>query len=469
MNEHPLVSVIIPTFNRAHFLKQAIESALSQTYPSVEIIVVDDGSSDQTPQVVEPYLDRVQYIRQENSGIAAARNRGLQAAHGTYINFLDDDDLFRPEKLAHQVAVLENRPEVGLVHCRYEYIDQDGQLHSRVGPMPEGDARARLLRRQFVRASAALIRRSWLDKVGPFNEKLSLASEHEMLLRIALAGSPFACVQQHLCAYRVQRGQKLERLVQSESEFLQVIEWGFQQPGLPAELKMMRKECLAGWHFFFSLRYYAVERWEDAQRNLAQALADNPLLASAQDAFFSALIQQALDNRVQGAQRYLIGVFAHLPPAIASMVSYRDVLLAWTQVGLALRFLQSGKTDDAQTLFLSAITDYPDILIQTDTIAQMVATTAMSMAPEPDTFVELMFDQLPAHAMEWGMMRRRVRADVNIACAFDDYFIGHYRSVVQRVWKALMNRPAWLTNRGVLSILVKSSWAVMRSRRQPKK
>src|SRR5690606_40525091 len=115
----PKVSVIIPTFNRAGMVQQAIASVLAQTFASFECIVVDDGSSDDTRTVLQPLVDagRIRYVHQANAGLSAARNHGLRLARGAYISFLDDDDLYEPHKLARQVAYLDANPEAMLVHC----------------------------------------------------------------------------------------------------------------------------------------------------------------------------------------------------------------------------------------------------------------------------------------------------------------------------------------------------------------
>lgn len=105
MGSDPLVSVIIPTFNRAGWLSESIDSVLHQTHPSVELIVVDDGSTDHTPDVVQAFGDRLTYLQQPNRGVSAARNVGVAASRGTWVAFLDSDDLWQPSKVAAQVAV----------------------------------------------------------------------------------------------------------------------------------------------------------------------------------------------------------------------------------------------------------------------------------------------------------------------------------------------------------------------------
>ena len=111
------VSLVIATFNHARVLAEAIDSALSQTLDPVEVVVVDDGSTDDTPTVLARYAARIRVLRQPNRGLAAARNAGLAATRGSYVAFLDADDVLAPTKLAEQVAVLERAPTVGWTYC----------------------------------------------------------------------------------------------------------------------------------------------------------------------------------------------------------------------------------------------------------------------------------------------------------------------------------------------------------------
>src|SRR3954470_1810603 len=117
------VSVIIPTYNYARYLPQAIDSALGQTHAPLEVIVVDDGSTDDTPRVLEAYASRIRVIRQANQGAGAARNAGIAAARGEYVAFLDSDDLWRRDKLELQLARFREEPDLGLVHAGVETVD----------------------------------------------------------------------------------------------------------------------------------------------------------------------------------------------------------------------------------------------------------------------------------------------------------------------------------------------------------
>ena len=124
------VSVIIPAYNGDRYISAAIDSVLAQTYGKYEIIVVDDGSTDNTSEVIKQYGDRVNYLSQSNQGVAASRNLGLAAARGEYIAFLDQDDVFLPHKLSTQVALLDRDSALGIVNSGWQIVDERGETQS---------------------------------------------------------------------------------------------------------------------------------------------------------------------------------------------------------------------------------------------------------------------------------------------------------------------------------------------------
>src|SRR2546427_4231674 len=122
----PVVSVVIPVYNGERYLADAIQSVLDQTYQNLEVIVVDDGSTDGSAAVAKRFGDAIRYVRQANGGVCQARNTGISVARGTYLAFLDQDDLWLPDKLAVQVAYLESHPEVGAVYCQCQVLENGG-------------------------------------------------------------------------------------------------------------------------------------------------------------------------------------------------------------------------------------------------------------------------------------------------------------------------------------------------------
>jgi glycosyltransferase involved in cell wall biosynthesis len=185
----PLVSVIIPTYNRAQLVYRAVESVLAQTFKDYEIIVVDDGSTDTTEELLESaYKGKVLYIKKErNEGLAAARNTGIQVSRGACLAFLDDDDTWHPKKLELQIALLRHKPSLGLVYCGYFQVDGTGRVGGEVKPTKRGKIHDELLCRNYIvgSASAALMAKEVVSRIGYFDEMLPSCEDWDMWIRIA--------------------------------------------------------------------------------------------------------------------------------------------------------------------------------------------------------------------------------------------------------------------------------------------
>jgi len=187
------VSVIIPTYNRAAYIAEAIRSVQAQTYPALEIIVADDGSTDDTPAIVARFGDAITYVPLPHRGQpAATRNTGLREASGEFVAFLDSDDLFLPNKLELQLAALEAHPQAGLVYSNGHYFRDDPAQPTGYAldglPTPSGDVLAELLRGNVVASPAVvLIRRTCLDVVGMLDENPDFfgVEDYDLWLRIA--------------------------------------------------------------------------------------------------------------------------------------------------------------------------------------------------------------------------------------------------------------------------------------------
>ena len=182
----PLASIVIPCYNQAHFLPEAIESALSQTHRPIEVIVVDDGSPDNAAEVVARY-PHVRYVRQENRGLGGARNTGFRVSKGEYILFLDADDRFTPDAAAAHLSCFTKHPEAGFVVGDIDNIALDGSyLGSPRFPLLEGSVYEDVLKVNHVANSIAVMwRRSVFEQLGGFRPSCSPAEDIELLLRAA--------------------------------------------------------------------------------------------------------------------------------------------------------------------------------------------------------------------------------------------------------------------------------------------
>lgn len=186
-----LLSVIIPTHNRAGFVEEAVRSVLDQDFwredgPAWELLVVDDGSTDDTRGRLRPYEDRIVYIRRPHSGVSAARNLGIRLSRGEYVAFLDSDDLWKPDKISRQMRFLEEHPEAVVV-CTEEIWIREGV---RVNPRNKhrkysGWVFEKFLPLCLLSLSSALFRRRLFDEIGPFDEDLPACEDYDLGIRMA--------------------------------------------------------------------------------------------------------------------------------------------------------------------------------------------------------------------------------------------------------------------------------------------
>lgn len=206
MGHTPLVSVIIPTFNRESYLPETLDSLQAQTLQDFEIIVVDDGSTDRTAEMLGRRSQPVRYFYQENAGPAAARNRGLTEARGQFVSFLDSDDLWRPRFLEANSQRLLNDPTVDIAFCKFETMDDNKRILPGHGKRPhEGDITAPLFASTFITTPSVMIRREVITEIGGFNSTLPTNEDYDLWLRLSLRHR-FGHVDESLCLRRSHPG-----------------------------------------------------------------------------------------------------------------------------------------------------------------------------------------------------------------------------------------------------------------------
>jgi len=204
----PIVSVVTATYNYGHFLGDAVDSVRAQTLGDFELIVVDDGSTDNTPDVIKPYLtdSRIEYHRVGHVGVTKAKNFGIRRARGRFVAFLDSDDAWLPGKLERQVEVLDSAPGVGAVYTRRFYFDCKGNsLGIDDRPFYRGNIVEQLFLDNFICYSTVMVRRAVLDEVGIMDEAIFHPSDYDLWLRIALRYR-FEYIDEPLVRYRSHPG-----------------------------------------------------------------------------------------------------------------------------------------------------------------------------------------------------------------------------------------------------------------------
>jgi glycosyltransferase involved in cell wall biosynthesis len=207
MSNSPAVSVIIPAYNVAPFIAEALESLFAQTRRDFEAIVVNDGSTDETEERLAPYRDRIVYLRQENMGVMAARNAGIKASRGRFIALLDGDDLWEAEFLETLTRMLESAPDLSVAYPNAVFFGSPnfaGRLHQEVFPVAEPITFDRVLRRECYIFGSLVFRRAVLDDVGLFDEALAGqgAEDFELWLRMLQRGHRFKFTTEALARYR---------------------------------------------------------------------------------------------------------------------------------------------------------------------------------------------------------------------------------------------------------------------------
>ncbi len=271
------ISVVIPTFNYARFLREAIDSALAQTFSPLEIIVIDDGSTDNTAEVMTAYASdsRVRYLRQENRGLSAARNAGVRAARGEFIALLDADDRWKPEKLSRQMAAFTGE-QVGLVYCGREVFDEQGVQDRNPADESKCDSALEWLTiANLFCPSSVVVRRRCFTEEGGFDESLRKVEDREMWIRLA-KHFRFRCVPDCLVEWRL-HGSALNRNTEGmEEAFRETLRRAFADGPLRRRW-LLRAKAQAFMHFDFSWVYHMARRHRQAWFHNALALILYPL------------------------------------------------------------------------------------------------------------------------------------------------------------------------------------------------
>jgi len=223
-SSEPLVSVVIPVYNGERYLADAIQSVLDQTYQNFEVIVVDDGSTDGSAEVAKRFGEAIRYVHQANGGVCKARNTGIAAARGVYLAFLDQDDLWLPDKLATQVAYLDGHPEVDAVYCQCE-VTGDGWLRAGLYyAVPVKDDVLGIMSGTCLLMTASMFRRKVLRKIGGFDEALIGAGAEDIDLTLRLTEiAQIAYLPQIMAVYRVHatnNSMNSERLLHNQGHYL---------------------------------------------------------------------------------------------------------------------------------------------------------------------------------------------------------------------------------------------------------
>ncbi|MBE9126713.1 MULTISPECIES: glycosyltransferase [unclassified Coleofasciculus] len=265
----PQISVIIPAYNASKTIKETVESVLNQTFSDFELIVINDGSTDSTSEIISTIKDeRLKVFSYPNTGVAASRNRGVSQALGEYISFLDADDLWTPDKLETQLKALQENPPAAVAYSWTDWIDEFGQFLRPGGHFTEnGDVYVKLLLKDFIESgSNPLIRRQALTEVGGFDESLAFAEDWDLWLRLAAQYS-FVAIPSPQILYRISPNSASFNVWKMELGSLRVIDKALAEA--PASIQHLKREILANRYKYLTLK--ATEGNLERRRGLVAA------------------------------------------------------------------------------------------------------------------------------------------------------------------------------------------------------
>ena len=370
----PKVSVIIPAYNQAHFLQDAVDSVLNGIYADFEIVIVDDGSTDHTRQIAENISDpRVKYVYQENRGLAGARNTGIRNTTGKYIAYLDSDDLFAPEKLEVLAKKLDNEPELGLVAGQNILIGDEGSALGEIFDTPLPQDGARLLLGNPITVGSVLLRREWQEKAGFFDESLRSYEDWDMWLRLAKLGCKMGWVPKPVYYYRFHSAQMTRDDRQMTTATFAVLDKVYQESDLPPSWLTLRDEAYSHANIRSAAQAYSVRKYDQAKEYLREAVRLNPAL-SANNAELLAknIMGWANYSKTSEPLPFLEDIYANLPENLEDLAARKAQDISNIAMQIAFTAYSQGDFSKTRTTLWYAFRQQPRWLLNRGALSLFV-------------------------------------------------------------------------------------------------
>lgn len=471
------VSIIVPAYNGAELLGQTIESVLAQTYPYLELIVVNDASPDHTEEVVRRYADaRVRYIRHEqNQGANQAWLTGLRAATGAFVACLDQDDLFHPEKLQEHMQLYQARPEVGFSYNgRFELLSSTESVRG-IWQCPPTVTLADLVlgfpfapSDMILRREWALLEGLWEDNDSVHNgETLVNGAEYVYCGRLYYAGCQFAGIPRALNYRRYHAGRVLSKLAARCRSELRCQAHVLDDPRCPPDIQALRPQAYLNTYLGFASLAFTQGEFALGYEYLQEAVRCDPQILQGTPApIVQTIVQRAIPGDTRKLEELLRAIFAHLPADLAQLRPQLDWALGRSHLSFGAKALLWGQKDDgayhmARAVALKAVIDDGFMHELSHQLAiferEFGKSAAEAVLTTWKVYLAKFNEGRAAHHLAGSYLANR---------AFHRFRTGDYANVPLSVLQAMWSDPRYILNRGMMSIMAKSIYALPGRRRK---
>jgi glycosyltransferase involved in cell wall biosynthesis len=462
------ISVVVPAYNQAAYLGEAIQSVLNQTWPDFELVIVNDASPDDTSEIVSRFNDpRIKYIvHGSNRGLAATRNTGIHATTGDVIALLDGDDLFHPEKLAVHLEFLKDHPEVAVSYNgRYELNHSACTIRELIRPPLRVSLSDLVLGFPFA-PSDIVFRRNILSKAGFFDEKFVFVGEDlDMICRIALAGFEFASVDRALSYRRRFSGKIVKNIKGGLDSMVSILNRVFADPHCPADVVTLRDKAFLEKYLAWACIAFAQDETTLGQALVRESVQLDPTLVQGKPSrLVETLLDYSLEDDSVNHQSFLKRMMEQLPAELLWLSNQYEWAVARGYLLKGTRATIWDRPDDANAYFSLAKEHRAAI---DESYVQKLAFQLLSYEKEFGTDNSLsVIRKLQPYISQLGgyQSTRRLKGYYAFDGAFESFRVGQYRRVPSKIIRAFSSNPAFLANRGAWAVLFRSVRSMLDSR-----
>jgi glycosyltransferase involved in cell wall biosynthesis len=456
----PTVSVIIPAYNQASYLAEAIQSVLDQTYPAFELIIVNDASPDDTTGIVNQFQDpRINYlIHEQNRGLPAARNTAMRASTGEIIFLLDADDIFHPTKLEAHVAFLEANPDIGVSYnARYE-LNYSARTIREIARPPQRVTLTELVLGFPFTPSDMVLRRDWAFRVNLFDESYVFFSEDlDINCRLALAGCQFGSVDQILNSRRHDSGRVVKNIAKRLEAACRALDGIFADPRCPAEVLALKNTAYKNNNLVWAYHALNQNETELGQAYLREAARLVPdILSGWPCSLVDFLVSISISDESVDHAVVLHNIFDQLPADMQAIVEQQEWAIEQGFVLKGARAIMWDRAEDGHKHFQRA-TARGAVLPKT-AVARIVHQLLDIEAFFGVDHVNVIVQQLTPFLNKLGgpAVARSLKGLLALNKAFQRYEAQQYPEALSSVAQAIAHNPKYVANRGVMSILARS-------------